>query len=158
MCELDHEEGGAPKNRCFLTVGLEKILENPLDSKEIRPVNLKGNQYWIFIGRTEAEAPILWPSDAKSGLIRKYPDAGKDWRQEENAWKGMRQLDGITDSMDMSLKKLQEMVKDREAWHATVLEVTKSRTRLSDRTTDNKSSLCSVALVNSTHLPLGDYR
>ena len=70
----------------------------------------------------------------------------------------MRQLDGITDSMDMSLKKLQEMVKDREAWHATVLEVTKSRTRLSDRTTDNKSSLCSVALVNSTHLPLGDYR
>ena len=77
-----------PKNWCFWTVVLEKILESPLDCKEIQSVNSKGNQSWIFIGRTdaEAEAPILWPSDEKSQLIRKDPDAGKDWRQEE---KGM---------------------------------------------------------------------
>ena len=88
MWELDHKEGWALKNWCFWTVVLEKTLESPLDSKEIKPVNSKGNQSWIFIGRTdaEAEAPILWPPDAKSRLTRKDPDAGKDWRQEE---KGM---------------------------------------------------------------------
>ena len=76
------------KNWCFWTVVLEKILESPLDCKEIKPVNPKGNQSWIFMGRTDAEAesPILWPPDAKNRLIRKDPDAGKDWRQEE---KGM---------------------------------------------------------------------
>ena len=85
MWELDHEEGWALKNWCFWTVVLEKTLESPLDSKEIKPVNPKANQSWIFIGRTdaEAEAPILWPPDAKSWLIRKDPNAGKDWRQEE---------------------------------------------------------------------------
>ena len=88
MWELDHKEGWALKNWCFWTVVLEKTLESPLDSKEIKPVNSKRNQSWIFIGRTdaEAEAPILWPPDAKSRLTRKDPDAGKDWRQEE---KGM---------------------------------------------------------------------
>ena len=86
--ELDHKEGWAPKNWCFWTVVLEKTLVNPLDSKEIKPVNPKGNQSWIFIGRTDAEteAPILWPPDGKNWLIGKDPDAGKDWRQEE---KGM---------------------------------------------------------------------
>ena len=85
MWELDCEEIWAPKNWYFWTVVLEKTLESPLDSKEIKPVNPKGNQLWIFIGRTnaKAEAPILWPSDAKSRLIGKDPDAGKDWREEE---------------------------------------------------------------------------
>ena len=86
MWELDHKEGWAVKNWCFWIVVLEKTLESPLDSKEIKPVNPKGNQPWIFFGRTDAEAPILWPPDAKSWLIGKDPDAGKDWGQEE---KGM---------------------------------------------------------------------
>ena len=85
MWELDYKESWAPKNWCFWTVALEKTLERPLNSKEIKPVNLKGNQSWISIGRTDAETevPIIWPSDAKSWLIRKDPDPGKDWGQEE---------------------------------------------------------------------------
>ena len=88
MWELDHKESWAPKNWCFWTVVLEKTLESPLDCKEIQLVHPKGNQSWIFIGRTDAkaEAPILWPPDVKSWLIWKDPDAGKDWRQEK---KGM---------------------------------------------------------------------
>ena len=83
--ELDHKESWVLKNWCFWSVVLEKTLESPLDCKEIQPVHPKGNQSWIFIGRTDAEveAPILWPPDVKSWLIRKDPDAGKDWRQEE---------------------------------------------------------------------------
>ena len=81
--ELNHKEGWVPKNWCFWTVVLEKALESPLDCKEIQPVHPKGDQSWIFIGRTDAEAPILWPPDAKSWLIRKDPDAGKDWGQKE---------------------------------------------------------------------------
>ena len=82
---LDHKEGWVPKNQCFQIVGLKKTVESPLDNKEIKPVNPKGNQPWLFIGRIDAEAedPILWPPDAKSGLIGKDPDAGKDWGQEE---------------------------------------------------------------------------
>ena len=85
MWELDYKEGWAPKNWCFWTVVLEKTLKSPLDSKETQPVNPKGNQSQIFIGRTDAEAetPIFWPPDVKSQLIRKDLDAGKDWRQEE---------------------------------------------------------------------------
>ena len=85
MWELDHKEGWAPKNWFFWILVLEKTLGNPLDSKEIKPVNPKGKQPWIFIGRTDAEveAPLLWPPDAKSQLIRKDPDTGKEWRQEE---------------------------------------------------------------------------
>ena len=85
MWELDHKESWAPKKRCFWSVVFEKTLESPLDCKEIKPVNPKRNQPWIFIGRTdaEAEAPILWPPDVKSWLIWKDPDAGKDWRREE---------------------------------------------------------------------------
>ena len=88
MWQLDHKEGWVLKNWCFWTMVLEKTLEHPLDLKEIKPVQLKGNQTWIFIGRTdaEAEAPILWLPDVKSQFIRKDPDAGKDWRREE---KGM---------------------------------------------------------------------
>ena len=88
MWELDYKESWAPKNWCFWTVELEKTLESPLDCKEIQPVPPKGNQSWVFAGRTdvEAETPIFWPPDEKSWFIWKYPDAGKDWRQEE---KGM---------------------------------------------------------------------
>ena len=85
MWELDHKEGWALKNWCFWTVVLKKTLESPLNSKEIKPVNPKGNQPWVFTGRTdaEAEAPILWPPDAKSQLTGKHPDARKDWGQKE---------------------------------------------------------------------------
>ena len=86
MWKLDHKENWALKNWCFWTVVLEKTLEGHLDCKKIQPVNPKGNQSWIFIGRTDAvaETPILWPPDVKSQFIGKYPDAGKDWRWEEN--------------------------------------------------------------------------
>ena len=85
MWELDQKEGWGPKNWCFWTVMLEKTLKSPLDCKEIKPVSPEGNQPWTFFGRTdaEAEAPLLWPPDVKSHLIRKGPEAGKDWRQEE---------------------------------------------------------------------------
>ena len=83
MWELDHREGWELKNWCFLTVVLEKTFESPLDCKEIQPVHAKENQPWIFIGRTEAEAPIFWPPNAKNWFIGKDPDTGKDWRQEE---------------------------------------------------------------------------
>ena len=134
---LDHKEGWAPKDWCFWTVVLEKTLESPLDCKEIKPINPKGNQAWIFIGRTEAEAetPILWPPNVKSWLIGKDPEAGKDWGQEENGATEDEIVDGISDSMDMNLSKLREMVKDREAWRAVVHGVAKSWTWLSDWTT-----------------------
>ena len=134
--ELDHKESWALKNWCFWTVVLEKTLESPLDYIEIKLVNPKANQSWLFIVRTdaEAEAPILWPPDPKSWLIGKDPDAGKDWRQERRRWQRMRRLEATIDSIDMSLSKLWEMVKDREAWRAAVHGVAKSRTRLSDWT------------------------
>ena len=83
MWELDQKEGWTPKNWCFQTVVLEKTLEGPLDCKEIKPINPKGNQSWIFIGRTDGEAPMLWPPDAKSQFIGKDSDTGKDWGWEE---------------------------------------------------------------------------
>ena len=112
---------------------LEKTLERPLDCKEIKSINPEGNQFCIFIGRTDAEAPIPWPPDVKSQLIRKDPGAGKDWRQKKGMTPG--EIDGITASMDMSLSKLREIVKDRKAWYAAVHGVRTSQTWLPDWTT-----------------------
>ena len=140
MWELDHKVGWVPKNWCFRSVVQEKTLESPLDSKEIKPVNPKGNQPWIFIGRTDAEAPMLWAPDTKSWLIGTDPDVGKDWRQKEKST--------VDDEMIRSHRRLNARlwpnswslcVKGREAWHGTVHGDAKGQTWLSTGTTAVRS-------------------
>ena len=123
MWELDYKESWALKNWCFWIVALEKTLESPLDCKEIQPVNPKENQFWIFIGRTdaEAEAPIVWPPDAKNWLIEKDSDAGKDWRLEQ---KGMTEDDMVGWHHQLDGHEFEQapgiVDGDREAWRAAV--------------------------------------
>ena len=123
-----------------------KTFESPLESKEIKPINHTGNQSWIFTGRTDAEteAPILWPPDAKSQLIEKYPVLGNIESRRRRGCQRTKQLDGITDSVDMSLSKLWGMVKDREARHAAIHRVAES-----DRTKQASSGICYLTFKSS---------
>ena len=132
LWELNCEEGRVSKNWCLWIVVLKKTPESPFNSKEVKPVYLKGNQSWILIGRidAEAEALIFWSSDSNSQLTGKVPDAGKDWRQKQKR----ESENGITNAVDMNLGKLWEMARDREVWYAAIHWVAKSWTQLSSWT------------------------
>ena len=149
MWELDYKESWVPKNWCFWTVVLEKTPENPLDCKEIQPVHPKGNQSWIFIGRTSLKLKLQYFGHRmrRADSLEKILMLGKIEGRRRRGWQRMKWLDGVTDSMDMGLSKLQEMVKEREAWHATVHGVAKSQTHLRDWTTTNNSPNNEMALV-----------
>jgi len=136
MWELDCEESRVLKNWCLWTVVLEKTLESPLDCKEIQPVDSKGDQPWVFFGRNDAKAetPVLWPPHMKCWLTGKDPFAGRIGSRRRRGRQRTRWLDGITNSMDVNLSELREMLMDREVWHAVIHGVAKNWTPLSDWT------------------------
>ena len=148
MWELDYKESWAPKNWCFWTVVLEKTLESPLDCKEIQPVHPKGDQSWVFTGRTdvEAETPILWPPDVKSWLIWKDLDAGKDWGKEEKGTTEDEMVGCYHRLNGHEFGWTPELVMHKVAWHAAVHGITKSRTRLSNWTELNWISIYKVSI------------
>ena len=135
MWELDHIENWGPKNWHFSTMVLEKTLESSLDWKEIQAMHSRGDQTWVFFGRTDAEAetPIIWPLHVKSWLTGEDSDAGRDRGQEKKGTTEHEMAGWLTDS-DVSLSELRELATDREAWRAAVHGVAKSQTRLSDWT------------------------
>ena len=157
MWELDHKEGWAPKNWCFQILVLEKTLESPLNCKEAKPVNPKGNQPWIFMEglmlklKLQYFVHLMW----RANSLKKTLMLGKIEGKSRRGWQRMRRLDSITSSMDMNLSKLQETVKDTGAWHAVVYRAANSWTQLSDWTMTTKPNMyyifhCSIVWICKT--------